>query len=458
MPSIGSLTTSVSGLNAQRRVLDVTAHNIANANTEGYHRQRVELRSLSITGVSGIFSGPSRQMGVDATKVTRAYDELLATRFQREDAARSNANALRTTMDTIEKLFPEPGDLGIAHQLDQFWASWSSVATNPGSAAARQELLARADQLVSSLNRAAADLQGVAETAMARVGLMAEDVNSLADQLATTNRAIGSSANPSPDLFDYRDQLIGQLARLTGATARITDNGMADVYIGNRALVVGADLVEPVDGTTGALRWVNGNQPVVITSGEAAGLAATINDIVPRYQAMIDGIASNLVTGVNALHVAGYDQAGATGWNFFDPTALTAGTIALSADVAGQPGRIAAGAPVLPGPTAPGPLDGGQAREIARLADAAGGVNAQYRQMITALAAETRGATTRAAVQDQVAETAAMDLKSIGSVDLDEEMATLVSAQRAYEANARVITAIDEMLGFLIERTGVVGR
>jgi flagellar hook-associated protein 1 FlgK len=173
---------------------------------------------------------------------------------------------------------------------------------------------------------------------------------------------------------------------------------------------------------------------------------------------MLDDVASTLVTTVNAVHSVGYDQSSTTGRNFFDPANLTAATISLSADVLGQPANIAAGAPVLPGPTAPGVLDGEQARRIAALADQATGADTKYQSLITSLAVETRAASSRADIQDRVADTAIRDRDSVGAVSVDEEMTSLVMAQRAFEANARVITAVDEMLGFLIERTGTVGR
>jgi flagellar hook-associated protein 1 FlgK len=125
----------------------------------------------------------------------------------------------------------------------------------------------------------------------------------------------------------------------------------------------------------------------------------------------------------------------------------------LSTDVAGTPANIAAGAPVLPGPVAPGPLDGEQARAIAALAEAATGPDSTYRAMISGLAVEAGAATHRADLQAQVADSARQQADSVGAVSIDEEMANLTAAQRAFEASARVMTAVNDMLGFLIERT-----
>ena len=93
-----------------------------------------------------------------------------------------------------------------------------------------------------------------------------------------------------------------------------------------------------------------------------------------------------------------------------------------------------------------------------KLADSATGPDRTYQSMVTTLAVETRAANNRATIQEQIADTAVRDADSVGAVSIDEEMAMMISAQRAFEANARVMTVVDEMLGFLIERTGTVGR
>jgi flagellar hook-associated protein 1 len=483
MPNISSLYTSLSALQAQQKVMDVTSHNVANASTPGYHRQRVELKSLGAQPASGLMSGSSRgPYGVAVVGVTRSADAMLEARVVREEGGRASADLTATTMSGIEGIFPEPTDVGLGSQLDAFWGAWTAVATNPGDLASRTQLLQTATTLATSLNRTSADLTSVRDTAVDRVGSLASEVNDLAGQVASLNGTIASSPG-SLDLIDQRDLLVTSIAKLTGANAVPSPGGQVDVYVNGRAIVSGtrAFALESASGTdagppavafAGRLQFAAGHVAVNATSGEAAALAATITDIVPRYLGMIDTVASSLVTGVNALHTQGYDQNSVIGGNFFKPAVaasvgpppvagvpVTAANIALDANVAGKPGNIAAGAPIGPPPsTAPGALDGEQARAIALLADSATGPDSNYHALIAGLAVETQAAGRRADIQSQVADTAQTDADSVGAVSIDEEMANLVSSQRAFEASAKVLTAIDDMIAFLIERTGMVGR
>jgi flagellar hook-associated protein 1 FlgK len=450
MVSISSMYTSLSGLHAQRKVLDVTAHNIANESTPGYHRQRVELRPIGVSSVAAVFAGQnSRVGGVDIVGVNRLVDQLAENRFLAETGAQGGTTTMRATMGAVELAFPEPSDDGLAAVLDDFFGGWSDLASRPGDPATRTQLLERAQTTIDALHRADADLRTVSDTAKGAVIDLASDVNAIAEQVAQLNKAITGSANAANDLTDQRDTLVRQLSELVGADPRPQGSGTADVYIGGRAIVSG-NFVFQVDGAGGQLRWADDGTNVVAPPSTAASLAATINDVVPRYRAMLDGVAAQLVTQINTLHSAGYDPTGVTGLNFFDPAGVTAQSIALSSDVAGQPNRIAAGAPVLPGPTAPGPLDGEQARSIAALAGSATGPGATYRALVSTLGVEARAAVRRDSIQGSVTAAAEATAMAVGGVSLDEEMANLVAAQRAYEASARVMSTIDELLGTLI--------
>jgi flagellar hook-associated protein 1 FlgK len=455
---ISSLYTAMSGMNAQRRILDVTAHNVANQATPGFHRQRVELSPAGISSVNAIWAGQATNVaGVDVDGVIRVMDQLAENRLLRETATQGGTSSMRTQLVQIERIFPEPSEDGLAALLGDFWSGWSDVAMLPTDGGARSQLLERAQTLVDGLHRAAVEVQAVATTAEGEITRLGAQINDIATRIAELNQAVSASTTPANDLRDQRDLLIRELSELTGVVGRELDNGQVDLYVNGRAIVSGT-YVHPVDGSTGTLTWVNDGSAVLAPPSRITSLTQTVTEVVPRYLAMLDDIAGRLVTEVNALHGAGYDPSGTTGRDFFDPAGTTAATISLGADLVGHPERIAAGAPVLPGPTAPGSLDGEQARAIAGLMGSLSGPDASYRSMISALGVEVRGAIRRADVQDQVTQAAAVDADAVGGVSLDEEMANLVAAQRAYEASARVLTTVDELLGVLIERTGVVGR
>ena len=202
------------------------------------------------------------------------------------------------------------------------------------------------------------------------------------------------------------------------------------------------------------VRWSLDGYPVASLGGDAGALLSGINEVVPGYLHEVDGIAASVVTMVNALHTTGHglDTVNDVNLTFFDAAGLSAATIGLSADVAGQPTRVALGA----GGT--GPLDAGLAHQIAALSEAANGPAALHRSLIGKMAIEVNVATSRAAVQSRIAERASSERDSVVSVNLDEEMTNLISTQHAFEASSRVLTAVDEMLDTLINRTGAVGR
>lgn len=454
MSSISGVYTALSGMTAQRRALDVAAHNVANQSTVGYHRQRVELQPAGVGSVGALFAGGSSQVGgVVVESVTRIVDQLAEDRYTRESALSSGAATLAVNMSTIELAFVEPSDQGLASVLDDFWGGWSDMTSLPGDEATRTQTLERAATLVDVLHRAASDLQQVATTAQNDIVGLAAEVNELTSRIAQFNTAIGGSVDPAHDLVDQRGQAMLELAQLTGAVARPASGDMIDVYIGGHQIVSGA-LTQSVSGAGGSLTWTRDGSSVAAGPSRAASLARTINDVVPRYLSALDGVAESLVTEVNTLHSVGYDQDGNTGWNFFEPGGVTAASISLSSDVAGQPSRLAAGAPA---PGVPGPFDAEQARAIAGIAEHVSGPDSLYRSMVSGLGVETRAAVRRESIQQDVTQAAEAQAMSVGGVSLDEEMANLMSAQRGYEAAARVLTTMDELLGVLMN-TGRVGR
>jgi flagellar hook-associated protein 1 FlgK len=182
----------------------------------------------------------------------------------------------------------------------------------------------------------------------------------------------------------------------------------------------------------------------------------TINTIVPAWKSKLDAVAAQLVTSVNAIHASTganptYDANGNPGGAFFT------GTTAANISVAITDPALLAASNQPPGAAGPS-KDGSNADALARLAGAATGPNAGYHSLVVNLGIATSNANLRSTTQNSVTTQIDDARESTSGVSIDEEMTNLVTYQRAYEASGRVLTAVDQLLDTLINRTGLAGR
>src|SRR5262245_46362044 len=156
MSDFGALHIALSSLYAQRRGLELAGHNIANANTEGYSRQRVDMVNAGPPLNPAFWSRwEGDGAGVRVEDVVRYRDQFLEIRAALEHGAMGHLEQSEAVLGRLEQLFAEPGDLGLGGQFSEFWAGWDDVANNPGDIAARTQLLERATTLSTGFNEAA---------------------------------------------------------------------------------------------------------------------------------------------------------------------------------------------------------------------------------------------------------------------------------------------------------------
>ncbi len=472
MSSFSSLNTALSGLLSHRQALDVIGHNIANASTDGFSRRRVELSPAGNWSVPSMFSkAPATGNGVKIDGILRIRDEFLESRALREHGTLGRQATEAATLARLEMTVPEPSDVGLAAQLGDFYAAWDDVANAPGDSAGRIAVLQQASTVASSLQRISAEMRDMRTSSLSEATTMVAEINATAARIAELNSAVAraNAAGLDPhDMADQRDRLIMSLSELAGIEVRQGEFGAVDVTLGGTSLVRGAKAEQlkvaepgPLGGSfagTGLdrvqIQWAADGYPATVADGELGGLLRNLNEHIPRALSELDAVAASLVSTVNALHVAGQglDPVADVGLNFWDPTGTTASTIRLSADVADDPSRIAAAA------AGSGDLDSSIAQQIAALHNANGGADSLYKDMIGRLAVETQAATRRVHIQEEVTHQADDARLSVSGVNLDEELASLITTQRAYEAAARQLTTIDQALDTLINRTGLVGR
>ena len=471
MSNMSSLTTALSALYAQRRGLDVTGHNIANANTEGYTRQRVNMVANAGPLAPAVFSQWNGVgQGVDVTGLTRMRDAFLDLRSNQEHSAQGELTMTQTILSRIELGFGEPSDIGLAAQFSEFWSGWDDVANNPTDLAGRNALLERASTLTTNLRGTAASLSALRADLTDQLRAQVEAVNQMATSIAQLNDNITNQTNSglSPtDLLDQRDLLISRLSDTIGITVKPKEGGGVDVFVGGTALVRDtiSEALKVNDSTTPvSLQWVKDGYAASVSGGTVTGLLKGINDVIPRYLAQLDGVALRTMEMVNGAHAEGQDLDGTPGEDFF--TGTGAADIRLSDAVLGNPRGVAAAA--IGGGTA----DGSNALRLAALGShrdrpldpsdpaylAGDGPDLLYRSLIVGMGVETEAVNRRADIQYEITRQMDAARDAQAGVNLDEEMTNMLAYQRAYEAAARFMTAIDQMLDRLVNSTGLVGR
>jgi flagellar hook-associated protein 1 FlgK len=459
--TFSGLSTALSALYAQRRGLDVTGLNIANANTDGYSRQRVTLTSVGGATVPAVFSHwDGAGGGVAVEDVERLRDQFLEARARGEHAQNAYLSDQQRIYGQVEQIFNEPSDTGLQSQLADFWSSWHEVANRPGDLAARTQLLQRASTIADNLHTSQDTLGALWTATREQLGALTTEVNTATANVAQLNQAVvraNQAGLPANELADQRDQAVLHLSELTGSTARVRDDGAVDVYLNGSSLVsgaaarklavAGATRLEDQSTTPVSLRWADDGNSAIVTKGTAASALEALNTTIPAYTAALDGVAASLASTVNAQHAAGYDLAGAAGGQFYSGTTAATLTVAVT-----DPSKVAAAA----GPG--GSFDGTNADTIAHIAASNDGPDKIYRQLVVGLGVVTQGVNRRATIQSVVTDDVDSARSSESGVNLDEEMSNMLAYQRGYEAASRVMNAVDSMLDTLINRTGLVGR
>jgi flagellar hook-associated protein FlgK len=464
------LRVALSSLYAQRRGLEVTGHNVANVNTEGYSRQRVGLQAAGASTVPALHARwEGAGAGVDVTGVDRLRDQFLESRALVEHSVDSRLRQSQQVMARSELVFAEPGPNGLQAELAEFWAGWGDIANQPTDLAARSQILERSKTLATSFNRTRDELGTLWGASAEQLKVTVDDVNATAARVAELNAAIerATKSDLSPnDLADQRDLLALKLAQSVGATVRPGEAGVVDVYLGGTALVRGSRAetlqVSVPDGTSVAnadqkgqavqIQWAKDGYPAMVSGGRAGGLLDGLNRVLPATRAGIDQIAKSVADVVNAQQAQGYDLGGTEGGPLFgwDTPPRTGLTVQIS-----DPARIAAAAePPNGGPS----VDGRNALRMGDLAAKPTGPDQAYRSFIVALGVETQAINRQVDIQANITGQVDAVRDAESGVNLDEEMANMVAYQHAYSAASRLLTAVDEMLETLIRGTGVVGR
>lgn len=456
MTSMSGLNTALTGMRAARTAMDTAGHNVANAHTDGYTRQRVDLTA------NPPMESPAGPVGtgVSVVDIARLRDGFLDERVRSTGAAAGHATSHAGVLERAEQVTGEPDD-GLSEALAALWDSFDDLASDPAELAHREQVLGAVDAVARRFQSISADLDHLRGDTRHQLTEQVAQVNDRAAELAAVNADIAKAggARPPADLLDRRDQIVDELSEMVGARVAATDDGSFRVTVGGLSLV---------DGTrTNALR-VDGDQvrhasgQPAPASGEIGGLQQALQTSLPDLASDLDQLAATFADALNGQHEQGYDLDGQQGEALVGyDAAAPAASLTLGVD---DPRHVAAAK------EADRPHDPRNAQALAELreravdedgnaVDAGGAsVDERLRGVLGGLASKLSSARATAEGQTALHRSADEARRSEHGVSIDEEMVSLVAHQRAFEAAARVTTAVDQALDTLINRTGVVGR
>jgi flagellar hook-associated protein 1 FlgK len=355
---------------------------------------------------------------------------------------------------------------GIDGRLAALFNAFQSLSLDPQSAAARDGVALEGTRLSTAFNEMSQRLQASARQADSDVRSSVEEINRLASTIATLNRQIGdANGSDTEPLRDQLDTALQQLSRLTTVSIIPQPQGTFDVSTGaGRPLVVGAisySLTVTSAPGTGHAEIRAGGVDITgeLHGGSVGGLLELRDRVLPDYLAQLDQLAYDVVQNVNSVHAAGYDLSGTTGQNFFQPIGAVAGAASamrIDAAVAADSSRIAAA-------SAAGSLgDNGNAKALAALrgGDLTHGGTATFVEswglLVNRIGSDSATAKSSLATRHDIVAAIQRMRDSVSGVSLDEEAGRMLQFQRAYEANARFFSTVDQTLQTLMATFGAI--
>lgn len=513
MSTFHGLEVARKALFAQQRGLYTTGHNIANVNTVGYSRQRANFVASTPYPPQTFFKPkiPGQMgTGVEIGTVQRVRDQFLDFQYRIENSRASYWAKRSEALSRMEELLNEPTENGLSKTLDRFWQSLQDLVDNVDNSGARSVVAQRGLALAETFNHLSRSLQSIQIDLKDQIDVSVKDINSLVRQIHGINEQIvkiephGLLPN---DLYDERDRLIDELSKhvnikvhyssssdgsphiadglasieLLDSRGHSFNNGvyLIDVRgVGSLKDAINELVVEPVNdyepitkiGIAGydgidnfALLDSIGSLGALI---EAYGYKTADGEVHGEYPHMLrelDRMAREFAKVFNEQHADGIDANGnQQGLDFFvaldGSSTITAENITVNKAILDDPDLIAAG---LPGE---GSQNAKNALELARLFDKNiddlehTSVRNFFMLLIGELGVKGQEAGRMTENTVILREQVNDQRMSVTAVSLDEEMSNLIKFQHAYNAAARNITALDEMLDRIINNMGLVGR
>jgi flagellar hook-associated protein 1 FlgK len=320
---MSGFSIALSGIDAAKKALETIGNNMANAATEGYHCQKVDLRPAYSVQTGGVQIGG----GVSFEGVSRVIDNMLEQQILRQNSILEQLSQELKTMQTVEGSFGEFSEGGgLNAAIDKFFNSLQDLVSHPAESIYQNQAVSSADAMAAQFRTLSSTLSTLQNQLKLETGNVVEQVNNLSSTIAGLNdniermEIVGAKAN---NLRDQRDQCITELSKLVGIETTERDYGVVDVSIGDIPLVSGSSAVQiesglDQNGKIGIAVKGSFNYSTDFSGGSLGGLLSLSNELVSGVQGKLNDLAGAIISEVNQVHFQGVGSAGSftelAGW------------------------------------------------------------------------------------------------------------------------------------------------
>lgn len=316
-------------LMVHQQQIQTAGHNISNADTEGYTRQRVQVKTFDPIYRPDLERAETPGQigqGTSVESINRLRDELLDQRI----TAQTNQESYWATREKyyvmIEEIYNEPDDISIRTNMDKYWQAWQELSVYPESQAARQAVVTRGETLAESIQQRFKALSGVGNLINGDIEATVRQVNNYTSQIAELNKQIVKSKamgdNPN-DLLDRRDLLVEKLSGLVNITTDTRDNDEFMVHMDGQVLVQGGiargfDVESNTDNNGySTVVWSDSGNAAHISGGSLGALIELRDDDIRSETQKLNTMTMNFADLVNDVHRDGIGMNNVTGLDFF---------------------------------------------------------------------------------------------------------------------------------------------
>jgi flagellar hook-associated protein 1 FlgK len=311
---MSDLSIGINGIRVALKAIEVVGNNMANAATEGYHRQRVIIEPVSATSTGRLDVGS----GAHVTQLVRQMDEVIEKELLRQKPLMAGVGQELGTLQSVESVFGDLSAEGLGSSLEQFFNILTELSGQPSSAVLRDQAVWAADGLAIQFHNVSEALSRMKTNLGAEAANLVDQVNNLTSEVAELNdriRVLYYRGGVDNNLLDRRDQIISRLSELTDVQVDRRSDGTANLVVGGAVLVI-RDRASAVQlgYTTEGNRCITlagaEDSPLQIEGGRLGAILNLTNSILPGIQGDLDTLAKEIVQGINQVHVQGLGVAG----------------------------------------------------------------------------------------------------------------------------------------------------